>query len=168
MMINTCMQAVPCFPLPCTLRKLRASFGGAGGSRAGICRLDAGRRLAGLKQAGCRWWLGIWDWALLHVPVCFLLELPKSYTHALCRRALLHSGTLHRGEAGVSARDQDLGMHLNTFSLLQASCSEDLGRWLGLLLVETGSRTAPEALHYDYVDVETIANIVTAVRHSYL
>ncbi|XP_062443124.1 actin filament-associated protein 1-like 1 [Rhea pennata] len=53
-------------------------------------------------------------------------------------------------------------------SALEASCSEDLGRWLGLLLVETGSQTAPEALHYDYVDVETIANIVTAVRHSYL
>uniref|UniRef100_A0A669PPX7 Actin filament-associated protein 1-like 1 n=1 Tax=Phasianus colchicus TaxID=9054 RepID=A0A669PPX7_PHACC len=51
---------------------------------------------------------------------------------------------------------------------LEASCSEDLGRWLGLLLVVTGSQTAPEALHYDYVDVETIANIVTAVRHSYL
>ncbi|NWX95414.1 AF1L1 protein, partial [Nothoprocta ornata] len=51
---------------------------------------------------------------------------------------------------------------------LEASCSEDLGRWLGLLLVETGSATAPEALHYDYVDVETIASIVTAVRHSYL
>uniref|UniRef100_A0A8C7EBY3 Actin filament-associated protein 1-like 1 n=1 Tax=Nothoprocta perdicaria TaxID=30464 RepID=A0A8C7EBY3_NOTPE len=51
---------------------------------------------------------------------------------------------------------------------LEASCSEDLGRWLGLLLVETGSATAPEALHYDYVDVETIATIVTAVRHSYL
>ncbi|XP_010163064.1 actin filament-associated protein 1-like 1, partial [Antrostomus carolinensis] len=51
---------------------------------------------------------------------------------------------------------------------LEASCSEDLGRWLGLLLVETGSQTAPEALHYDCVDVETIANIVTAVRHSYL
>uniref|UniRef100_A0A8C6Z7U6 Actin filament-associated protein 1-like 1 n=1 Tax=Nothoprocta perdicaria TaxID=30464 RepID=A0A8C6Z7U6_NOTPE len=47
---------------------------------------------------------------------------------------------------------------------LEASCSEDLGRWLGLLLVETGSATAPEALHYDYVDVETIATIVTAVR----
>lgn len=59
-------------------------------------------------------------------------------------------------------------MRPNLFSLLQASCSEDLGRWLGLLLVETGSQTAPEALHYDYVDVETIANIVTAVRHSYL
>ncbi|KYO20166.1 actin filament-associated protein 1-like 1 isoform A [Alligator mississippiensis] len=53
-------------------------------------------------------------------------------------------------------------------SALEANCSEDLGRWLGLLLVETGSKTTPEALHYDYVDVETIANIVTAVRHSYL
>lgn len=35
-------------------------------------------------------------------------------------------------------------------------------------MVETGSQTVPEALHYDYVDVETIANIMTAVRHSYL
>ncbi|NWV62626.1 AF1L1 protein, partial [Malurus elegans] len=58
--------------------------------------------------------------------------------------------------------------HGQEVTALEASCSEDLGRWLGLLLVETGSKTAPEALHYDYVDVETIANIVTAVRHSYL
>ncbi|XP_039934328.1 actin filament-associated protein 1-like 1 isoform X1 [Hirundo rustica] len=58
--------------------------------------------------------------------------------------------------------------HGQEVTALEASCSEDLGRWLGLLLVETGSQTAPEALHYDYVDVETIANIVTAVRHSYL
>lgn len=73
-------------------------------------------------------------------------------------------------------RGWELGVHPSwvctpewtTSSVLQASCSEELGRWLGLLLVETGSQTAPEALHYDYVDVETIANIVTAVRHSYL
>ncbi|OCT87735.1 actin filament-associated protein 1-like 1 [Xenopus laevis] len=51
---------------------------------------------------------------------------------------------------------------------LEASCSEEMGRWLGLLLAQTGSKTKPEALHYDYVDVETIANIVTAVRHSFL
>uniref|UniRef100_A0A8C5X7H9 Actin filament-associated protein 1-like 1 n=1 Tax=Malurus cyaneus samueli TaxID=2593467 RepID=A0A8C5X7H9_9PASS len=57
--------------------------------------------------------------------------------------------------------------HGQEVTALEASCSEDLGRWLGLLLVETGSKTAPEALHYDYVDVETIANIVTAVRHSW-
>ncbi|KAE8614664.1 hypothetical protein XENTR_v10008261 [Xenopus tropicalis] len=51
---------------------------------------------------------------------------------------------------------------------LEASCSEEMGRWLGLLLAQTGSKTKPEALHYDYVDVETIANIATAVRHSFL
>ncbi|KAM8972038.1 actin filament-associated protein 1-like 1 [Pelodytes ibericus] len=53
-------------------------------------------------------------------------------------------------------------------SVLEASSSEEMGRWLGLLLAQTGSKTKPEALHYDYVDVETIANIVTAVRHSFL
>lgn len=51
--------------------------------------------------------------------------------------------------------------------VLEASSSEEMGRWLGLLLAETGSTTKPEALHYDYVDVETIANIVDAVRHSF-
>ncbi|KAF7249273.1 Actin filament-associated protein 1-like 1 [Varanus komodoensis] len=53
-------------------------------------------------------------------------------------------------------------------SALEANSYEDLGRWLGLLLVETGSQTTPEALHYDYVDVEKIANIINAVRHSYM
>ncbi|KAL7989236.1 hypothetical protein Chor_011902 [Crotalus horridus] len=53
-------------------------------------------------------------------------------------------------------------------SALEANSYEDLGRWLGLLLVETGSKTTPEALHYDYVDVEKIANIINAVRHSYM
>nr|XP_055034908.1 actin filament-associated protein 1-like 1 isoform X2 [Misgurnus anguillicaudatus] len=51
---------------------------------------------------------------------------------------------------------------------LEASCSEDMGRWLGVLLAETGSSADPESLHYDYVDVETIANIRTAARHSFL
>uniref|UniRef100_A0A670XWG0 Actin filament-associated protein 1-like 1 n=1 Tax=Pseudonaja textilis TaxID=8673 RepID=A0A670XWG0_PSETE len=53
-------------------------------------------------------------------------------------------------------------------SALEANSYEDLGRWLGLLLVETGSQTTPETLHYDYVDVEKIANIINAVRHSYI
>ena len=43
-----------------------------------------------------------------------------------------------------------------------------MGRWLGLLLVETGARGTPEALHYDYVDVETLSSIVTAWRSSCL
>ncbi|CAN9514790.1 unnamed protein product [Ophioblennius macclurei] len=51
---------------------------------------------------------------------------------------------------------------------LEASSSEELGRWLGVLLAETGSATDPESLHYDYVDVETIANIRNAARHSFL
>lgn len=51
---------------------------------------------------------------------------------------------------------------------LEASSSEELGRWLGVLLAEMGSATDPESLHYDYVDVETIANIRDAARHSFL
>ncbi|XP_034399905.1 actin filament-associated protein 1-like 1 isoform X4 [Cyclopterus lumpus] len=51
---------------------------------------------------------------------------------------------------------------------LEASSSEELGRWLGVLLAETGCATDPESLHYDYVDVETIANIRDAARHSFL
>ncbi|KAI4880145.1 hypothetical protein NFI96_031169 [Prochilodus magdalenae] len=53
-------------------------------------------------------------------------------------------------------------------AVLEASCSEEMGRWLGVLLAETGSSADPESLHYDYVDVETIANIRTAARHSFL
>ncbi|KAF7662823.1 hypothetical protein LDENG_00226350 [Lucifuga dentata] len=51
---------------------------------------------------------------------------------------------------------------------LEAASSEELGRWLGVLLAETGSAADPESLHYDYVDVETIANIRDAARHSFL
>ncbi|XP_061104554.1 actin filament-associated protein 1-like 1 isoform X2 [Conger conger] len=51
---------------------------------------------------------------------------------------------------------------------LEASCSQDMGRWLGVLLAETGCVADPEALHYDYVDVDTIANIRHAARHSFL
>nr|XP_046180516.1 actin filament-associated protein 1-like 1 isoform X1 [Oncorhynchus gorbuscha] len=51
---------------------------------------------------------------------------------------------------------------------LEACSSDDLGRWLGVLLVETGTASDPESLHYDYVDVETIANIRDAARHSFL
>lgn len=54
------------------------------------------------------------------------------------------------------------------YSSFQACSSEDLGRWLGVLLAETGSAADPESLHYDCVDVETISNIRDAVRHSFL
>uniref|UniRef100_A0A672K2J3 Actin filament-associated protein 1-like 1 n=1 Tax=Sinocyclocheilus grahami TaxID=75366 RepID=A0A672K2J3_SINGR len=51
---------------------------------------------------------------------------------------------------------------------LEASCSVEMGRWLGVLLAEAGSATTPEALHYDYVDVDTISSIQSAARHSFL
>ncbi|XP_053505049.1 actin filament-associated protein 1-like 1b isoform X1 [Ictalurus furcatus] len=51
---------------------------------------------------------------------------------------------------------------------LEASCSEEMGRWLGVLLAEAGCATTPEALHYDYVDVDTISSIRSAARHSFL
>ncbi|XP_023677064.1 actin filament-associated protein 1-like 1 isoform X2 [Paramormyrops kingsleyae] len=56
----------------------------------------------------------------------------------------------------------------NEVAALEASCSEEMGRWLGILLAGTGCSTDPESLHYDYVDVETIANIRDAARHSFL
>ncbi|KAM3869580.1 actin filament-associated protein 1-like 1 [Diretmus argenteus] len=51
---------------------------------------------------------------------------------------------------------------------LEASCSEDLGRWLGVLFAETGSATLPEELHYDYIDVDTLTDIRHAARHSFM
>ncbi|XP_074527791.1 actin filament-associated protein 1-like 1b [Halichoeres trimaculatus] len=56
----------------------------------------------------------------------------------------------------------------NELASLEASCSEDLGRWLGVLFAETGSTTLPEELHYDYIDVDTLTDIRHAARHSFL
>ncbi|KAG7516226.1 hypothetical protein JOB18_026033 [Solea senegalensis] len=56
----------------------------------------------------------------------------------------------------------------NELAALEASCSEDLGRWLGVLFAETGSCTLPEELHYDYIDVDTLTDIRHAARHSFL
>ncbi|XP_069002205.1 actin filament-associated protein 1-like 1b isoform X1 [Embiotoca jacksoni] len=56
----------------------------------------------------------------------------------------------------------------NELAALEASCSEDLGRWLGVLFAETGSATLPEELHYDYIDVDTLTDIRHAARDSFL
>uniref|UniRef100_A0A3Q2Q1P1 Actin filament-associated protein 1-like 1 n=2 Tax=Fundulus heteroclitus TaxID=8078 RepID=A0A3Q2Q1P1_FUNHE len=56
----------------------------------------------------------------------------------------------------------------NELVALEASSSEDLGRWLGVLFAETGSATLPEELHYDYIDVDTLTDIRHAARHSFL
>ncbi|XP_017276841.1 actin filament-associated protein 1-like 1 isoform X2 [Kryptolebias marmoratus] len=56
----------------------------------------------------------------------------------------------------------------NELAALEASSSEDLGRWLGVLFAETGSATLPDELHYDYIDVDTLTDIRHAARHSFL
>ncbi|GAB1302562.1 Actin filament-associated protein 1-like 2 [Apodemus speciosus] len=42
---------------------------------------------------------------------------------------------------------------------LEAKSSEEMGHWLGLLLSESGSKTDPEELTYDYVDAERVSCI---------
>ena len=41
-----------------------------------------------------------------------------------------------------------------------------MGRWIGILLAETGSSTDPGALHYDYIDVEMSANVIQTAKHN--
>ncbi|XP_034712195.1 actin filament-associated protein 1 isoform X6 [Etheostoma cragini] len=52
-------------------------------------------------------------------------------------------------------------------AVLEASSSEQMGRWLGILLAETGSTTDPATLHYDYIDVETTANVIQLAKQSF-
>ncbi|XP_064142273.1 actin filament-associated protein 1 isoform X3 [Loxodonta africana] len=52
-------------------------------------------------------------------------------------------------------------------AVLEASSSEDMGRWVGILLAETGSSTDPGALHYDYIDVETSANVIQTAKQTF-
>ncbi|XP_053367227.1 actin filament-associated protein 1 isoform X3 [Clarias gariepinus] len=52
-------------------------------------------------------------------------------------------------------------------AVLEASSSESMGRWLGVLLAETGSTTDPATLHYDYIDVETTANVIQLAKQSF-
>ncbi|KAK2820413.1 hypothetical protein Q5P01_023372 [Channa striata] len=49
---------------------------------------------------------------------------------------------------------------------LEAKTSEDMGHWLGLLLSQTGTKTDPEELTYDYVNAERISTIVNAAKTS--
>ncbi|KAF6128609.1 actin filament associated protein 1 [Phyllostomus discolor] len=52
-------------------------------------------------------------------------------------------------------------------AVLEASSSEDMGRWIGVLLAETGSSADPAALHYDYIDVETSASVTQAAKQTF-
>ncbi|KAG7492463.1 hypothetical protein MATL_G00014680 [Megalops atlanticus] len=62
-----------------------------------------------------------------------------------------------------SFRIQQDGEQLAT---LEAKSSADMGHWLGLLLSQTGTKTDPEELTYDYVDSDRISCIVNAARNS--
>ncbi|TNN45746.1 Actin filament-associated protein 1 [Liparis tanakae] len=52
-------------------------------------------------------------------------------------------------------------------AVLEAASSEEMGRWLGILLAEAGSSTDPATLHYDYIDVETTANVIQLAKQSF-
>ncbi|KAM5272298.1 actin filament-associated protein 1 isoform 2-T2 [Ctenodactylus gundi] len=52
-------------------------------------------------------------------------------------------------------------------AVLEASSSEDTGRWIGILLAETGSSTDPGALHYDYIDVEMSASVIQTAKQTF-
>ncbi|XP_059387084.1 actin filament-associated protein 1-like 2 isoform X2 [Carassius carassius] len=49
---------------------------------------------------------------------------------------------------------------------LEAKSSTDMGHWLGLILSQTGTKTDPEDLTYDYVNTERISSIVNAAKTS--
>lgn len=49
---------------------------------------------------------------------------------------------------------------------LEAKSSADMGHWLGLILSQTGTKTDPEDLSYDYVNSERISSIVNAAKTS--
>ncbi|KAL6475350.1 hypothetical protein MHYP_G00163900 [Metynnis hypsauchen] len=51
-------------------------------------------------------------------------------------------------------------------AILEAKSSADMGHWLGLLLSQTGTKTDPEELTYDYVNSERISSIVNAAKTS--
>uniref|UniRef100_A0A3Q2DEV1 Actin filament-associated protein 1-like 2 n=1 Tax=Cyprinodon variegatus TaxID=28743 RepID=A0A3Q2DEV1_CYPVA len=50
---------------------------------------------------------------------------------------------------------------------LEAKTSADMGHWLGLLLSQTGTKTDPEDLTYDYVNSERVSSIVSAAKTSF-
>ncbi|XP_062859131.1 actin filament-associated protein 1-like 2 isoform X2 [Trichomycterus rosablanca] len=51
-------------------------------------------------------------------------------------------------------------------AILEAKSSADMGHWLGLLLSQTGTKTDPAELTYDYVNSERISSIVNAAKTS--
>ncbi|XP_061443526.1 actin filament-associated protein 1 isoform X4 [Rhineura floridana] len=52
-------------------------------------------------------------------------------------------------------------------AVLEASSSEDMGRWIGILLAESGSSADPGTLHYDYIDVDMTASVIQAAKQTF-
>ncbi|XP_015982607.2 actin filament-associated protein 1 isoform X1 [Rousettus aegyptiacus] len=52
-------------------------------------------------------------------------------------------------------------------AVLEAASSEDMGRWIGILLAETGSSADPGALHYDYIDVDLSASVIQTAKQAF-
>uniref|UniRef100_A0A670XYG2 Actin filament-associated protein 1 n=1 Tax=Pseudonaja textilis TaxID=8673 RepID=A0A670XYG2_PSETE len=52
-------------------------------------------------------------------------------------------------------------------AVLEASSSEDMGRWIGILLAESGSSSDPGTLHYDYIDVDVTASVIQAAKQTF-
>lgn len=76
---------------------------------------------------------------------------------------------------GCSVMPDPSPEHLYTFRIdmdgtqlatLEAKSSADMGHWLGLLLSQTGTKTDPDELTYDYVNSERISSIVNAAKTS--
>ncbi|XP_051274492.1 actin filament-associated protein 1-like 2 isoform X2 [Dicentrarchus labrax] len=59
-----------------------------------------------------------------------------------------------------------IAMDGTQLATLEAKTSADMGHWLGLLLSQTGSKTDPEELTYDYVNADRISSIVSAAKTS--
>ncbi|XP_067344342.1 actin filament-associated protein 1-like 2 isoform X2 [Channa argus] len=59
-----------------------------------------------------------------------------------------------------------INMDGTQLATLEAKTSEDMGHWLGLLLSQTGTKTDPEELAYDYVNSERVSSIVNAAKTS--
>ncbi|XP_025906372.1 actin filament-associated protein 1-like 2 isoform X2 [Nothoprocta perdicaria] len=78
--------------------------------------------------------------------------------------------------AGCEIIPEPIPDHLYSFHILhngeervtlEAKSSEEMGHWLGLLLLESGSKTDPEEFTYDYVDADRVSCIVSAAKNSF-
>ncbi|KAK9398681.1 AFAP1: Actin filament associated protein 1 [Crotalus adamanteus] len=63
--------------------------------------------------------------------------------------------------------DLDSGPNYCEVAVLEASSSEDMGRWIGILLAESGSSADPGTLHYDYIDVDVTASVIQAAKQTF-